>query len=82
MKEEKLERDFEIILRLINDYSGKITWYPLARKTKLNIKGVLNQLSEKGYITSFFVNEEEKEKEYFAITDLGEKYLEQSKPIA
>ena len=50
-----MERDFEIILSLINQYSGKITWYPLARKTKLNITGVLNNLSDRGYITSFFV---------------------------
>ena len=73
-----MERDFEIILSLINQYSGKITWYPLARKTKLNITGVLNNLSDRGYITSFFVNTEEKEKEYYAITELGEKYLELS----
>lgn len=78
MQDEKMERDFEIILGLISEYSGKITWYPLARKTKLNIKGVLNVLSEKGYITSFFVDIEEKEKEYYAITELGEKYLESS----
>ena len=53
MKEEKMERDFEIILALIKEYPGKITWYPLARKTKLNIKGVLNNLSKIGYITLF-----------------------------
>ena len=81
MKGDRLERDFEIILGLINDFPGKITWYPLARKTKLNIKGVLNQLSEKGYITSFFVDAKNKEKEYFSITDLGEKYLEKFRLI-
>lgn len=82
MKEEKMDRDFELILSLINEHSGKITWYPLARKTKLNIKGVLNDLSEKGYIASSFVNLKEKDLEYYSITELGVKYLEKLKPIS
>ncbi len=71
----KLEKDFEIILGLIQQYSGKITWYPLARKTKLNINGILNKLAENGLITSFKLKEGEEEREYFSITELGEKYL-------
>ena len=79
MKIEKLENDFEIILSLIGQHSGKITWYSLARKTKLNIKGVLSKLSQKGYITSSKVVNLDREKEYFSITEYGESYLENSK---
>ena len=63
----KLERDFEIILRLIAQYSGKKTWYPLARKTKLTINGILKKLSTEGYISSFKVSDNNVEKEYFSI---------------
>lgn len=39
------------VLRLVDRCEGKATWYPLARKTKYNIPGLMRMLGAAGYVT-------------------------------
>ena len=39
------------VLKLIGEYPDRATWYPLARKTKHNIIGLLSHLHVSGYVT-------------------------------
>jgi hypothetical protein len=38
------------VLSVIGNYPDRATWYPLARRTKHNISGLLRWLVESGYI--------------------------------
>lgn len=61
------------VLKVIAEYSGRATWYPLARKTKHNIRGLLRQLEIDGLITSTegYLADKCRTEIFYSITDAG-----------
>ena len=68
MDEESIE-----VLKTIAKFSGKATWYPLARRTRHSIRGLLFSFEQQGLIFAEekYLIDEDRTERFYSITDFG-----------
>lgn len=64
------------VLRAVDGGNGRATWYPLARKTKYNIPGLMRMLESAGYVISRDeVEDDGGTTRFYTITELGREHV-------